>query len=132
MTKMPRLNKAQLEQHALESRAQIWSEFCAQYPFRFAKLLHQYLSEQNHGFRVTRSENNQSYFFTSGRDYWAEGELYVTPPEKYDSFFENRLIQLEQAIELHYEEIRRQREDELKRAALLKRLTEEERRLLNL
>lgn len=132
MTKMPRLNKAQLEQHALESRTQIWTEFCAQYPVRFAKLLHQYLSEQAHGFRVTRSENNQSYFFTSGRDFWAEGELYVTPPEKYDSFFENRLIQLEQAIELHYEEVRRQHEDDLKRATALKKLTEEERRLLNL
>lgn len=129
---MPRLTKAQLEQQAQENQGRIWAEFCTQYPVRFARLMHQYLSEQASGFGVNRREDNETYFFISGRDFWAEGELTVTPPEKYNPMFENRLIQLEQAIEMHYEQIRRQHEEDDKRRAALAKLTEEERRLLNL
>jgi len=118
------------EEHVV---ADSWSRFVSDYPVRFARLLYRYLSEKNNGFSVIPlGTDNLNYRFEADTYSWAEFVLPVNPPTEPDRLIEAAMIQLEQALELYYEECRLKKEQDEKRSTALAKLTLEERQLLKL
>ena len=110
-----------------------WNKFLINYNQRFSRLLYLYLTEKNNGFSVVPTgPDSLHYRFEADTFAWAEFVLPVNPPKQPDQNLESNLIQLEQALELHYETIRLQKEQNEKRIIALAKLTAEERQLLKL